>query len=422
MRAPVSIRAQVLKFDDLLLEFYRTNYLSDELRSRLESVLFFSADQKDPPLCTSPEFVRALGNAIFYHVSNEPDEKRAEQLLAIVAEVVKITGARIGDFEGIDFKRITGVDRAYWIGRQNRFEHHVGLPRPTYEFHLTRINGLPFAEGVYGELMAVDAADANTRVDDMIIDTVPIPWQRVGAGLKNGFIDVAIHNETIVPFLERHLQAENLGLFRSSELFSYHNYPLVHNERTKGQKSKYIAVPKETDFEKVYHEAERDSSRYTPEPLSLRISDLEPDWVESSDIALEKLANAECGFALVGAVHAGFAERRFPNIKRYGFLDSSGGGTAVHAYVLGRDVDKAREALHTLVEAWNSVANTILRFTSYTSASLPKGVLERLNSRAKQVFVDDEQDLKKLIRKHNLLKDKVEREVFQYRARAWQLV
>jgi hypothetical protein len=398
------IRSKVLQFDNLILRL--ENEPDADVKPELEDVLFGRIG--DGPLCTSDPFLRAIGASIFYHVSTDNKARVPDYLLKFITLVGNSLATKLGhkmqpdgSAGHLDFHRVTGVDRAYWIGRQNRLEHRPERPLPVqYHWPVFRINAVPFAEGVYGELMAL-----RSRSDDDAYNilTVPVPWNKVGAALKNGFIDAAIYNDTIYDQLRSEISRKEIRIWETGRLFCYRKYPVLHNTSVADGMQGTIGIPRGTDFRKIFEELEQGKAtcKADGEGEAMKIDELIVVFWESSDEALQKLVDGETEYALVGSVHAKYAKKRFePNVTTHSWVESER-DMPVKMFTIRSSRDEASDVLLPLVVAWKEAARAIKQMQKHERDHPPAGLLEGLNLRPKSIFVDDARTLMDLIKNHN---------------------
>jgi hypothetical protein len=354
------------------------------------------------PIPDDDIFLHALSQLIFYFVAATRDSERLKLVYLVTSTITKLLHERIGQeipgYGVLKFEAVTQVERAYWVAR-NWWRQRQFPRRRDYLKKVIRINDIPFAEGIYGELMSF-LSDAYLNA----IEVVSLPWEQVGNALLYGYIDAAIHNDSIVTSIERRTRR----LYKSNRLFSYTKYPVLENTKASiPAGGRLMAVPSKTDFNDVIDDILAHNQGLVNIPNgteSLRKEQI--GYVDSADDALERIINGGARFCMTGGIHAQYALRAFKNhgIILRGYLDKATPEVDVRFWVACDSSAIARESLSPLIRLWNQTATRWRTLSDTDDEKYEEDkdrLVELVNSNSHKVFVGDFADLKNLIRDHD---------------------
>lgn len=374
-------------------------------------------------------FVRALGQLVFFLVSSSKDKHDLHSVEKLVATITEDLYKKMGTVEAgyglLEFSKITSIERSYWHARRWKRDNET---KSSYvdrvrSIRIIRINEIPFAEGMYGELIAYKSESA----PDETVVVEEVAWSEVGYALYSGYIDIAIHNDSIKKSFEgrpknsRHSQQ----LFCSRPLFSYKNYPILENTACPNNAIDSLIVPEGSDFEDAVrlHTVLHGGQFLVPNS-STKIPQSRVKWCSNAGDAIRDLVDGKGAFCITGAIHAQFALKRF-GAKGIQFRGNIAGGnpeTKIRFWVLARTGEDAEEKFKPLIASWNRIATEVKRIIRLgrIGKDIPEDrILEMINSRSRRVFADKFTDVIELVAEHDTIFENVDHKIDGSPVRLW---
>jgi len=315
------------------------------------------------------------------------------------------------------FDDVTTIRQAYWNKQQYTNVNYRKTDRTI------RINGLPFAEGVFVYLMAHYAHEygINLKIEN-------IPWQDIGTALLTNRIDVAIHNDSIKNSQLRgrgHL-ANNRILFRTEErIFQYTGYSILGREPITrlftplSINKDRIAVVQNSDHEHVF------LAWYAKEKTSGALS-VEKRWlpVHTPDAAVEAVVNGEVNFCLVGALHKDYAQKEFEAVfKNERSLPCE--GIDLYCWSVSHRKSDSNMLLNDLVTLWTEMVrqwNHVKHSQGESEEELRNSCVAFVNGQPNKGFIEREfkDGLQKFIDEHDTLYSPMRRKIKSESVEGWR--
>lgn len=362
-------------------------------------------------------FFIALKGIISYLVAMAHSRSRIHNAAHLMEAISKALQNRmetsVVGYGTITFKMISELRQTYWTARRNksiadsRYSPSV-ISHPS--FPVLRINNFPFAESIFAELMSLHAGELAYK-----IDVVDVPWSEVGMALYTNRIDVALYNGWVTDQIKGiEYKFDRKLIFRSEPLYRYKTFPIIQS-LTENSAPPKICVPWKSDFEFVVRD------NITQESNGIRAFRIEPtgdcldpvrdiNYCTTADEALEQVIIGKAKYCIVGGIQAHYACHHFSErIRMCTGIDwrsaPYGAKGNAHFWVAVDRRDQAQKLIASMVTIWNDhVARGWARVGNSNDLSMQRtrnALVEFINAQPHRVFVNNFEDLKKLISDHD---------------------